>query len=100
MTLTSQELKWIAQDIESFTEERDQLDAMISELKDRVKRHMEENSVDLIEVDGYKMTLKTVKQNKFSQSAFKEAHADLYESFKRPSEYKRFDLTHIITEEE
>lgn len=74
-----------------------ELERMIEELstesenlKNDVKSIMTEQKVDELSGDDWKVTWKMVSSNRFNQSVFKEAHPDLYESFKTLSESRRF----------
>lgn len=60
-------------------------------IKDQIKEYMGDEQ--LIKTEDYEVRWTNVSSNRFDQTAFKNAHPDMFESFKRLSESRRFSVT-------
>lgn len=70
----------------------EELKAIIKEQEDAIKAQMvAEGKTEYVGTE-HKASYKEVISNKFSSSAFKADHADMYEAYKRPSKSMRFDF--------
>ena len=69
------------------------LEARATSIRDALKEEMQR--IDQYELSGEsgKVTWHLVVSNRFNQSSFKQQYADLYESFKEPTESRRFLLS-------
>lgn len=59
-------------------------------LEAEIKAYMTESGVAELIGDEHKATYKEVTSSRFDSKAFKEDHADIYESYKKPSTSMRF----------
>ena len=59
-------------------------------LEAEVKAYMAETGQTELIGDEHKATYKEVVSNRFDSTAFKRDHADMYESYKKPSSSMRF----------
>lgn len=70
----------------------EELKAIVKEQEDAIKAQMvAEGKTEYVGTE-HKASYKEVISNKFSSSAFKADHADMYEAYKRPSKSMRFDF--------
>ena len=79
-------LKAIAEYRRLVEDAKDELEALE---KDAIRR-MEERGVTELKSDEHKATYKEVVSNRFDSKAFKADHADMYESYRKPSTTMRF----------
>lgn len=70
----------------------EQIAAEITAIEDVIKAEMTERDTEEITVDVYKVRYTKVNSNRFDTTAFKKAHADLYEQFLKKSESRRFTI--------
>ena len=78
--------------LKALRAQREELDAEIEKLEQWVKDEMVKQDTYEFSGNGWKVSWNTVVSNRFDQSAFKEAHPDLFESYKKLSESRRFSL--------
>ena len=64
----------------------------ITALEDTLKAVMVENDAVEMTVDCFKLRYKTVQTSRFDSAAFKKTHADLYDQYAKPTEYRRFTV--------
>lgn len=78
--------------LKNLRAQREELDSEIEKLETWIKEEMK--SQDKYEFSGrdWKVSWNTVLSNRFDQSKFKEAHPDLFESYKTLSESRRFTV--------
>lgn len=69
----------------------DEYQKKADDIKDEIKACMGDEQE--IKTEHYIVRWTKVSSNKFDQSAFKEAHPDMFESFKRISESRRFSIS-------
>lgn len=79
-------LKAIAEYKRLAEDAKDELEAL---QKIAISR-MEERGVTELKSDEHKATYKEVVSNRFDSTAFKKDHADMYESYRKPSKSMRF----------
>lgn len=65
-------------------------EAEIAKIEERIKNKMLEEGKDTVIGDEHKATYKEVVSNRFDSTSFKKDHADMYESYKKPSTSMRF----------
>ena len=65
-------------------------EAELEALKSIAISRMEERGIEELKSDEHKATYKMVVSNRFDSKAFKADHADMYESYKKPSNVMRF----------
>ena len=69
-----------------------ELQELIAEQEDAIKAQLvADGRTEYIGAE-HKASYKEVIQNRFSSTAFKKDHADMYEAYKRPSKSMRFDF--------
>ena len=73
--------------------EREALDKKIAEIEDVLKSEMTERNEYELVGKNWKVTWTKVTSSRFDQRSFKEAHPNLFESYKTVSESRRFLLT-------
>jgi predicted phage-related endonuclease len=71
------------------------LEAEAEAIKDRLKAVMVERETEDLQGPGWRATWHNTVTNRFDSSAFKKAHADLYDSFCRPVTGTRFTLNAV-----
>lgn len=88
------EINATMEELKSYLEMRDELDAQIETLKDEVKAYMTETGTDeVINTEtGTKCTWREVISNRFDSTAFKKVYADLYKAYTRKTTNKRFTV--------
>lgn len=69
-----------------------QLNQEIDESELILKRHLEEKKADVLENGIYSYGWKVTVSNRFNQKLFGEAHPDLLEKFKMPTESRKFQI--------
>ena len=69
-----------------------ELQELIKEQEDAIKAQLVAEGREEFIGTEHKASYKEVISNKFSSSAFKKDHADMYEAYKRPSKSMRFDF--------
>ena len=70
----------------------EELKAEADEIRNDIKAEMEARNVEEMEVDQYIVRFRSVLSTRFDTKRFKADHADLYEAYKKPSEYMRFTV--------
>lgn len=68
------------------------LHTQIENLKNEIKREMENRGVDQLIGEDWQVSWTQVTTNRFNQSAFKKEHPHLFESFVAPSFSRRFTV--------
>ena len=71
---------------------KDEIQKEIDLIEDQLKTEMIVRCQDEMEVGVFKLRYKLTKSSKFDTKRFKADHADLYEAYKKPSEYMRFTV--------
>lgn len=61
-------------------------------IKEEIKKEMELNEVEEMDVDVFKIRYKTVTTNRFDTSAFKAKYQELYTQYTKPTTSKRFTI--------
>lgn len=72
--------------------EAEQLAGEIDALKDRIKAEMTARDVDEMQIDVFRIRWASVQSCRFDSAAFKRAMPDLYGSFLRQTETRRFSV--------
>lgn len=65
-------------------------EAELDRLENELKAYMEANQLEDLIGDEHKATYKAFTQSRFDSKAFQKDHADMYESYKKPSTTMRF----------
>ena len=76
--------------IRELENQKKELDDQIEVLKDNVKAELDAQGVSSLRAGSYEVSWKSYKFSRFDTSAFKSAHADLYDEFSKTVEAKRF----------
>lgn len=79
-------------EIKKWENEVKNIQNIIDNLKSEIKQVMEENHVDEIITDTFKITWKEVKSNKFDSKSFKADNDILYKMYLKESVTKRFAI--------
>lgn len=69
---------------------RAELDKEIEAQENEIKELMDKTCVTELIGTEHKATYKEVVSNRFDSTSFKKDHADMYESYKKPSKSMRF----------
>lgn len=86
------ELNQKVKDLRELRRMREEIDAEIESIQDRIKAQMAQDGVDTLAGDDYKVTWKNVVSSRFDGKAFKAAMPELYGRFTRSTEIRRFVL--------
>ena len=89
-------IKDLEQKIESLKEwEKLQKEAeeMVESLKDELKKELISRHTEEMEVGRFIMRYTTIFGNRFDTGAFKTIHADLYNTFLKPTTSRRFTMS-------
>lgn len=76
--------------------EADNISKQMDSIKSEIKAEMTARGVDSITTNKYSAAWKLIISNKFDSTAFKKAYGDLYKSYTKPSESKRFTFESLI----
>lgn len=68
------------------------LEKQAEKLMAEIKADMEDKGKDELRVGDHQLRLKTIFSERFDTRAFKEAHGDLFEAYRRLSVTKRFTI--------
>lgn len=90
--MSTSELTSKVENIKTLQTMIDELTAEMEAAKDEVKNEMSAQGVNEITVSCFKVRYKEVKSNRFDSAAFKQAHADLYAEYCKPTISKRFSI--------
>lgn len=69
------------------------LDNRITAIENSIKEDMENSGIYELEGVDFKITWNMVQSRRFDQSVFKSIHPQMYESFRRLTESRRFCVT-------
>ena len=85
MTAKVKELK----ELKALAEE---LTAEITAIEDSIKAEMNEQGIDEMQVDVFKVRYKTVTSSRFDSTAFKNTHSELYNQYLKQTTTRRFPV--------
>jgi predicted phage-related endonuclease len=69
---------------------KEELESEIEAAQNAIKAEMTARDTDEMKVDVFKVTWKSVTQNRFDTTGFKAAHRDIYNLFTKTTETRRF----------
>lgn len=78
--------------LKELMRQSDDLNTRIENLKNELKEEMTTRGVSELKGEDWIVDWSTVSSNRFDQTAFKLAHPELYEKFKKLSESRRFTV--------
>lgn len=85
MTAKVKELK----ELKALAEE---LTAEITAIEDSIKAEMNEQGIDEMQVDVFKVRYKTVTSSRLDSTAFKNTHSELYNQYLKQTTTRRFSV--------
>ena len=88
------EINATMEELKSYLEMRDELDAQIDSLKDEIKEYMTETGTDeVINTEtGTKCVWREIVNSRFDSTAFKKAYAELYKAYTKRTTNMRFTV--------
>ena len=93
--MTYKEIEAKLKELKELKIMQEELNDQITELEDAIKAEMTAQNTDTLRAGAFKATWKPYTSSRFDSSAFKKAHADLYDSFCRPVTGTRFTLNQV-----
>jgi predicted phage-related endonuclease len=90
--MTTVELTTTVRSLKELMNMKAELDAEIEAAQDAIKTEMTARDTDEMKVDVFKVTWKSVTQNRFDTTGFKAAHKDIYDLFTKATETRRFSI--------
>lgn len=93
--MSMNELNQKARDYFALQEMIAELTEQAEAIKDQMKAVMVEQSTEELNGTGWRATWHNTTTNRFDSTAFKKAHADLYQSFCKPTTGTRFTLNTV-----
>jgi predicted phage-related endonuclease len=90
--MTATELSATVRNLKDLMNMREELESEIAAAQDAIKAEMTAREVDEMKVDVFKVTWKSVTQNRFDATGFKAAHRDIYDLFTKTAETRRFSI--------
>lgn len=80
----------IMQELAQYTRMAEEIAATVDSLKDVLKKHMEENGLDVLTGTEHKATYKAVSSSRVDTTALKKELPDIAAKFTRTTSSKRF----------
>lgn len=80
----------IMAELAQYNRMAEEIAATVDSLKDILKKHMEENGLEVLTGNEHKATYKTVISSRIDTKALKKDHPDMATSYTRHIETKRF----------
>ena len=93
--MSMNELNQKARDYFALQEMIAELTEQAEAIKDQMKAVMVEQSTEELNGTGWRATWHNTTTNRFDSTAFKKAHADLYQRFCKPTTGTRFTLNTV-----
>jgi predicted phage-related endonuclease len=90
--LLEKELLPIVRDYKYWDQMAKEAEKQMKKLKPILIAELDARELESLMVDVFTLQYPTINQNKFDQTLFKDENPDLYESYKRPSSYKKFHI--------
>ena len=91
--MTKDEIKNKVAELRELTRMKEELESEIEALQDVLKAEMTAENTDEIRGTDYKITWKTVTQNKIDSKALKNDLPEIAEKYTKTSTYRRFLLS-------
>ena len=88
--MSTNELTSKVRELKELKAMAEELAAEITAIEDAIKAEMLTRGTDEMTVDVFKIRCTTVKSKRFDTTAFKQAHAELYNQYTRQTVTKRF----------
>ncbi len=88
--MSTNELTSKVRELKELKAMAEELAAEITAIEDTIKAEMLTRGTDEMTVDIFKIRWTTVKSKRFDTTAFKQAHAELYNQYTRQTVTKRF----------
>lgn len=78
--------------LESLEAEKVELEKQIDNLKEELKRDMDQKNLEELKVGSFVIRWKKVLSNRFDSKAFQKDHGKLYKQYLKQSESRRFTI--------
>lgn len=88
--IASQNLNEIMSELAQYTRMAEEIAATVDSLRDILKKHMEENGLEVLTGEEHKATYKTVTSSRIDTTALKRNAPDIAERYTKTTETKRF----------
>lgn len=88
--MSTNELAAKVRNLKELKRMAEELATEITSIEDEIKAEMTARSVNEMAVDVFKIRWTPVTSNRFDSTAFKKAHADLYEQYTKQTTSRRF----------
>lgn len=80
----------IMAELAQYTRMAEEIAATVDDLKDTIKKYMEENQLETLTGNEHKATYKTVTSSRIDATALKRNAPDIAEKYTKTTESKRF----------
>ena len=80
----------IMAELAQYTRMAEEIAATVDDLKDTIKKYMEENQLETLTGNEHKATYKTVTSSRIDTTALKRNAPDIAEKYTKTTETKRF----------
>jgi len=90
--MSTNEMTSTVREIKELTQMKEELEAMITDLQDKLKAEMTARNTEEMNVDVYKVRWTTVNSSRFDTTAFKKAMPELAEQYTRTTTTRRFSI--------
>ena len=90
--MTNRQIDNRARKIKEIEEEIKKLEEQVDILKSEIKMDMESNNVEEISTGNFIIKWKSVISNKFDMTSLKKSMPDIYSTFLKQNECKRFTI--------
>lgn len=88
--MAMENLNTLMREIAEYTRMAEEIGATLDSLKDVLKKHMEENGLEVLTGSEHKATYKTVTSSRIDTAALKKGHPDIAAQYTKTTETKRF----------
>lgn len=90
--MSDERLSAVVKRLEAVRQAKEELEAEEKKLQEMIVNEMMIRETDTLDVNGHKITSKTVKGTRFDTKAFKVDHVDLYNQYLKHSFQTRFNF--------
>jgi predicted phage-related endonuclease len=90
--MTATEFTTTVRGLKELMNMREELEAEIAAAQNAIKTEMTARDTNEMKINVFKVTWKSVTQNRFDTTGFKAAHKDIYDLFTKATETRRFSI--------
>ena len=83
----------IMTELAQYTRMAEEIAATVDDLRDAIKKYMEENQLETLTGNEHKATYKTVTSSRLDTAALKQALPDIAAQYTKTTETKRFTFS-------